>query len=227
MIETSFFTEDERSEVIYLHHELMRRGADILQPNDDKLLIEYLRRAMESGRLVRDDFGLNPILKDLQTALIVADEIGMTRGSVVGVMLTGAISCGVCTMDDVVRDFGTDVSAVLHGLLRVNSLYEKSSAVESENFRQLLVSFAEDMRVILIMIANRLNVMRQIRDTKREEARHRHDRRRRGPEAPERAGEHHAHRPRHETTSRGGTRPRTIFAPAAVFVIWTFPSFST
>ena len=170
-MEMPFFTEEERSELLYLHHELKKRAHDILLEDDDKKLKQYLQQAMESGMLQRDDFGLNPILKDMQTALIVADEIGMTRGSVVGVMLTNAVRCGVCTQEDVKREFGDDVAVVLHGLLRVNSLYQKSSAVESENFRQLLVSFAEDMRVILIMIANRLNVMRQIRDTENEEAR--------------------------------------------------------
>ena len=171
IIDSPFFTEDERSEVLYLYHELARRGSEILESDDDRKVISYLRKAMESDRLVRDDFGLNPILKDLQTAMIVAEEIGMTRGSVVGVMLSGALRCGVCTLDEVEKDFGRDVRTVLQGLLRVDSLYEKSSAVESENFRQLIVSFAEDMRVIFIMIANRLNVMRQIRDTGNEEAR--------------------------------------------------------
>jgi len=170
LINHTFFTEDERSEVTYLYHELVKRGNDILLPDDRIRVIGYLQKALESGLLNRDDFGLNPILKDLQTAMIVCDEIGMTRGSVVGVMLTSAMQCQVCTMEDVKRDFGEDVFVVLHGLLRVASLYEKSTAVESENFRQLLVSFAEDMRVILIMIANRLNVMRQIRDVKNEDA---------------------------------------------------------
>lgn len=171
ILSKSFFTEEERSEVIYLHHELRKRGCDVLLPEDNDRVISYLQKALESGKLTRDDFGLNPILKDMQTAMIVADEIGLSRGSVVGVMLTGAMQCGVCTLEDVQRDFGEDVSVVLHGLLRVASLYEKSTAVESENFRQLLVTFAEDMRVIFIMIANRLNVMRQIRDTENDEAR--------------------------------------------------------
>ena len=170
MIENSFFTEDERSEILYLHHELLKRGSEVLLPKDSEQVIACLTKAIESGKLQRDDFGLNPILKDMQTAMIVADEIGMTRGSVVGVMLTSAIRCDVITMDEVKHEFGEDVATVLHGLIRVHSLYEKSSAIESENFRQLLVTFAEDMRVILIMIGNRLNVMRQIRDSQNEEA---------------------------------------------------------
>lgn len=58
------------------------------------------------------------------------------------------------------------------GLAKIQKLYEKNPVIESENFRNLLLSFAEDMRVILIMIADRVNIMRQIRDVEQEEARH-------------------------------------------------------
>ena len=63
------------------------------------------------------------------------------------------------------RDFGKQVSTIIHGLVRIQDLYKKNPVIESENFRNLLLSFAEDMRVILIMIADRVNLMRQIRDT--------------------------------------------------------------
>ena len=62
------------------------------------------------------------------------------------------------------------MSRILHGLNRIQQLYQKNPVVESENFRNLLLSFAEDMRVILIMIADRVNLMRQIRDTQNTEA---------------------------------------------------------
>ena len=57
--------------------------------------------------------------------------------------------------------------------MRIERLYEKNPVVESENFRQLLLSFAEDMRVILIMVANRVCLMRQIKDAEAIEARRR------------------------------------------------------
>ena len=62
------------------------------------------------------------------------------------------------------------MARILHGLNRIQQLYLKNPVIESENFRNLLLSFAEDMRVILIMIADRVNLMRQIRDTKNVEA---------------------------------------------------------
>ena len=63
------------------------------------------------------------------------------------------------------------IPGIIRGLIRVNELYSKSPTIESENFRNLLLSFAEDMRVILIMIADRVNIMRQIKDSKNDEAR--------------------------------------------------------
>jgi GTP pyrophosphokinase len=63
------------------------------------------------------------------------------------------------------------VAGIIRGLVKINELYTKSPTIESENFRNLLLSFAEDMRVILIMIADRVNLMRQIKDTNNLEAR--------------------------------------------------------
>src|SRR5574344_2872485 len=61
--------------------------------------------------------------------------------------------------------FGDSVAHVIRGLVRIQDLYKRNPVIESDNFRNLLISFSEDMRVILIMIADRVNLMRQIRDT--------------------------------------------------------------
>ena len=62
-------------------------------------------------------------------------------------------------------------SGIIRGLVKINELYSKSPTIESENFRNLLLSFAEDMRVILIIVADRVNLMRQIKETPNIEAR--------------------------------------------------------
>ena len=67
------------------------------------------------------------------------------------------------------KEFGKTVVSILKGLVHIQELYKKNPVIESENFRNLLLSFAEDMRVILIMIADRVNLMRQIRNTECEE----------------------------------------------------------
>ena len=81
------------------------------------------------------------------------------------ILLHTSVIHGLLTLEEVERDFGKQVSTIIHGLVRIQDLYKKNPVIESENFRNLLLSFAEDMRVILIMIADRVNLMRQIRDT--------------------------------------------------------------
>jgi GTP pyrophosphokinase len=114
---------------------------------------------------------MNPIIKDMQTAIIVAEEIGMKRASILSIMLHEPVKCGLCTLDFVQKEYGEDVAGIIKGLVKINELYTKSPTIESENFRNLLLSFAEDMRVILIMIADRVNLMRQIKDAEDDEAR--------------------------------------------------------
>ena len=165
-----FFTADERLQLFTLYRKLLRLSGDALQPDDCHKLRQTLQHTIESGGVGRDLFGLNPIIKDMQTAVIVADEIGMRRASILGVMLHDTVRIGLCTTQEIARDYGDDVAGIVHGLIRVQELYTKSPAVESENFRNLLLSFAEDVRVILIMIANRVNLMRQIKDATNQEA---------------------------------------------------------
>ncbi|KAA6309854.1 GTP pyrophosphokinase, partial [termite gut metagenome] len=75
------------------------------------------------------------------------------------------------SLESVRTEFGDDVAGIIKGLVKTSELYTKSAVVESENFRNLLLSFAEDMRVILIMIADRVNTMRQIKDSDNEDDR--------------------------------------------------------
>ena len=94
----------------------------------------------------------------------MVDEIGLRRDGVLAVLLRPNVEQGLLTIDEVRAHFGESVARILHGLQRIQELYQKNPVVESENFRNLLLSFAEDMRVILIMIADRVNLMRQIKD---------------------------------------------------------------
>ena len=166
-------TANELAELKSLYKQLTALAAAELQPTDLRLMRDYLRRARGTAALSRDAFGLHPLILDMQTAIIVATEIGVSRGSLLGVMLSRLVIAGVATAEEVRADFGSDVARIVHGLSRINDLYQKNPVVESENFRQLLLSFAEDMRVILIVIASRVCVMRNIKDAADDDARRR------------------------------------------------------
>lgn len=168
-----FFTAQERTLLFALYRKLLQLSGDTLQKRDCRRLKAHLIRSIQNNLIARDVFGLNPVIKDMQTAVIVAEEIGMRRASILGVMLHDSVRCGTYTAEEIGKEFGEDVAGIIRGLIRVQELYMKSPSIESENFRKLLLSFAEDMRVILIMIADRVNVMRQIKDADNDEARRR------------------------------------------------------
>lgn len=166
------FTENERNTCIELSQDLREKLSDYIKPDDEQKLTMQFRAALDTGKVVRNAFGLNPIVCALQTACICVENIGLKRDSVLAVMLYELVLDGSLSVQQVETDYGKGVAGIIHGLVKVQSLYKKNPIIESENFRNLLLSFAEDMRVILIMIADRVNLMRQIRDTDNEEARH-------------------------------------------------------
>lgn len=166
------FTPEELKETKILHDDLKGKLADSLMPGDEEHLTAFIEHTMEQGGVHRDVFGLNPILTSLQTARITVDEIGLRRDGVIATMLYGCLGDHLEAVEEIRKAFGDNVARIVHGLIRIQKLYEKNPVIESENFRNLLLSFAEDMRVILIMIADRVNIMRQIRDTPNKEAQH-------------------------------------------------------
>ena len=172
MEEKLVFTPAERAEADELLGQLRQLVGENLHPEDASNVEKLLRTAIESGSLHRNVFGLNPIVCALQTALIAVSDIGLKRDSVIAVLLYDNVMSGFTTVETIHELFGGGVSTIIRGLVKVQLLYKKNPKIESENFRNLLLSFAEDMRVILIMIADRVNLMRQIRDTPNAEAQH-------------------------------------------------------
>ncbi len=171
MENNEFFTPEEHKQLIQLYKRLLLLSKDTLQKDDCRKLKNHLIKAMSEGTIPRNVFQMNPIIKDMQTAVIVAEEIGMRRASILGIMLHESVKYNLCSLESVKEEYGEDVAGIIRGLVKINELYSKSPIVESENFRNLLLSFAEDMRVILIIIADRVNLMRQIKDSPNEEAR--------------------------------------------------------
>ena len=170
MVEKFEFTQEELAETTRLLSLLSKSVADTLWPDDERKLRRQIMQAIREGRLKRDAFGLNPILQGLRTAEIAVNEIGLKRDSVLSILLYYGVVTESSTLDDIKAEYGEGVAHIIHGLVKVQELYKKNPVIESENFRNLLISFSEDMRVILIMIADRVNLMRQIRDTEQKEA---------------------------------------------------------
>ena len=99
----------------------------------------------------------------IETASILTEDIGLGGDVIEACLLLPDVDAGMITSDEVKEQKGASVARIIEGLERIRQLYEKNPVVESENFRNLLLSFAEDMRVVLIMIADRVNLMRQMK----------------------------------------------------------------
>mgnify|MGYP000909964891 FL=1 len=171
MEEKLVFSTEEQDTANGLLSKLLANDANGFQPNDAEKLCQRIDQYVHSGTLQRNIFGLNPIVYALETAEIAFDEIGLKRDAIIAIVLYTGVVAGLSDTTQIEKDFGRGVTQIIHGLVKVQELYKRTPVVESENFRNLLISFAEDMRVILIMIADRVNLMRQVRDTDNEEAR--------------------------------------------------------
>ena len=158
---------EETELILQTLHKVQSLTADIISKNDQDNISRIIMDKSHGNADVTElekTFGLNPTLFNLQTALITIEEIGASRAIIISTLLHEYVKRGVVSQDEIRKLFGEDVMRIIHGLLKVNELYAKSPSVETENFRDLLLSFAEDMRVIFIIIADRVNLMRQIKE---------------------------------------------------------------
>jgi len=158
-----YFTPDERHQVLRLAKELNDRLEDQLSIDDiNKVHRLIVGGIVEAGIFRRDRYGFNPVVRHMYTALTLCESIAPDRTMVIATLIYNLCRNDYLDVPRVSSLFGADVAKVVHGLLHVAPLYKKQAAVENENFHKLLLSFAEDVRVILIMTVDRLTLMRAI-----------------------------------------------------------------
>ncbi|MCD8177708.1 MAG: TGS domain-containing protein [Tannerellaceae bacterium] len=160
MVTEPFFTAAEKKKFFSSYKQLFRSLKMYLKEDDISKIRELLQRVIAQDCYGRDKNGINGLLRNIDTALIAANEIGMKRTSIIATLLYRPVFKKIITLGEVRKVFGEDVVLIIERLLRTSDLYSKNTAVNSENFHRLLFSFAEDVRVILLMIADRLYMMR-------------------------------------------------------------------
>lgn len=171
MEEVLIFSQEEKEVTLQLCSTLRKSIEGKVPSTVYRFIKKRLEGATVNGKITRDTLGMNPIVTDLQTALLVGQEIGFQQEIITSILLNRCITTGTATIEECKELFGDNVAKILGNLTQINSLYAKSPTIESENFRNLLLSFANDMRVILIMISRRLVMLRNLRDSDDEEAR--------------------------------------------------------
>lgn len=171
MEEILTYTDEERKVIQELSDTLKCSIEGELLPTDYDFIQKRIAATISEGKIVRDTLGFNPVVCDLQTACLVGQEIGFQREIITSILLNRCIQAGTASIDEVKEQFGETAANILTNLAQINALYAKSPTIESENFRNLLLSFTNDMRVILIMIASRLILLRALFDHKDTDAR--------------------------------------------------------
>lgn len=162
MTANEYFRTDERKQMTHVVRQLLGHLQDIVPEHDVRRVYELIHTAVTGGYLDRDDNGINPLLHQANTTLLLCQSIVADRNLTIATMLYPLCHSEFINEKQVQKDFGDDVARLVHGLLGVSRLYGKQAAITDKNYQKLLLTFADDIRVIIIMIVDRLVLMRAI-----------------------------------------------------------------
>lgn len=158
----TYYTDKERKFVISAFRELRIALADDLSYPEIRRIEGIIKGGIAAGKAHRDKYGINPSVRHLNTALLLSRYVGADRNMIIATLLYQICSDDYFSLEDVKAEFGDDVRSIIHGLKNVADLYKKQTTQRDENFSKLMMAFAENIRVIIIMIVDRLALMKAI-----------------------------------------------------------------
>ncbi|MDE6206391.1 MAG: RelA/SpoT family protein [Muribaculaceae bacterium] len=161
MSDTQYITLREALAAARLGRRLTALLDTHLEADDCRGIRDAIRAHAAVGVPARDRFGFHPLSAALETAEALVESLSTDRNMTIAVILS-ALSTGEGYEEAVEKRWGADIGKLVRGLDKVSTIYSRSASVESDNFRKLLLTFAEDIRVIIIMIVDRLRLMRAI-----------------------------------------------------------------
>ena len=153
---------EERSEILKRYRRLLRQAKPILKPGDTKLIKKAFTISLEAHKDMRRKSGEPYIYHPLEVALICVEEIGLGTTSIISALLHDVVEDTDLELEDIERDFGYKVMTIIDGLTKISGVFEYGSSQQAENFRKMLLTLSDDVRVILIKLADRLNNMRTL-----------------------------------------------------------------
>ncbi len=158
------FTDTEKAWAVSAVRRLSTLTNSCAAPDDFSRIIRTVRKAVAAGFCGRDRHGIHPLLHDLATACSLCERVSPDRSMTIAIIMSRLCRHGCMSSDIVNKEWGEDVGHLVDGLTKVAGLYDRgaSASVDTENFRNLLFTFAQDIRVIIIMIVERLELMRTI-----------------------------------------------------------------
>lgn len=162
--------EQEKREIVRQYRALLRSLKTKLKKGDKEQVRRAFEMAAEAHKDMRRKSGEPYILHPLAVALITVVEIGLGVTSAVCALLHDTVEDTEVTLEDIEREFGTQCSHIIDGLTKISTVLEETntSTKQAENFKKILLTLAEDPRVILIKLADRLHNMRTLDSMSRE-----------------------------------------------------------
>ncbi|MBP5687730.1 MAG: bifunctional (p)ppGpp synthetase/guanosine-3',5'-bis(diphosphate) 3'-pyrophosphohydrolase [Muribaculaceae bacterium] len=130
--------------------------------DDVRYLQSVIASGVNAGVYRRDKYGINPVIRTLRTAELLHDNIAPDRNMTIAILVYHLCRLGHVSEKEIAEMFGEDVAKLVHGLIKISQIYKKQAAVDDDNFRKLLVTLAQDVRVVIIMIVDRRGLMSYI-----------------------------------------------------------------
>ncbi|WP_343534072.1 bifunctional (p)ppGpp synthetase/guanosine-3',5'-bis(diphosphate) 3'-pyrophosphohydrolase [Pedobacter sp.] len=152
--------EAEKKEILKRYRALLRACKSTLQRGDKKEIRKAFDMALESHKDMRRKSGEPYIYHPIAVAQIAAEEIGLGTTSIVCALLHDVVEDTDITLEDIEREFGKKTAKIIDGLTKISGVFDTNSSLQAENFRKMLLTLADDVRVILIKLADRLHNMR-------------------------------------------------------------------
>jgi len=152
--------ELENKEIAKQYKELLRISYQSLSDSDKKMIRLAFDTAVEAHSDQRRKSGEAYIFHPISVAKIVAHQIGLDATSISAALLHDVVEDTPVTLQDIERLMGNVVAKIVHGLTKISSLKkDKDISLQAENFRKMLLTLNDDVRVIIIKIADRLHNM--------------------------------------------------------------------
>ncbi len=154
--------EEERKEIIRRYRRLLRKAKPFLKDDDAKLIKKAFNTSVEAHKEMRRKSGEPYIYHPLAVAQICVEEIGLGTTSIVAALLHDVVEDTDIELDQIEQDFGPKVAKIIDGLTKISGVFDHGSSQQAENFRKMLLTLSEDVRVILVKLADRLHNMRTL-----------------------------------------------------------------
>lgn len=160
-MEDKVLTEEHK--VNSLLEQLIRNCSHCKSAKDEKLIRKAFKMANEAHKGTRRKSGEPYIIHPLEVAVIVSQEIGLGVTSTVCAILHDVVEDTDISIEDIENAFGKKISSIVDGLTKISGVFDKeSNSLQAENFRKMLLTLSDDVRVIFIKLADRLHNMRTL-----------------------------------------------------------------